>query len=189
MLNSKRLVLVAALAAATMALPTAAMATHATRVQTPSMHALGHSPHVSTFLEPDGVRSVNSDLAFWGQLAFNGNYNGFRVIDVSAPGAPREIVHQECNGDHSSVKSRVRWPRVVVDVRLVQVRGQWRSAHRDDGDAEQQPTDQVLPGHGVTCPQERASAPGGTAPRTARTAGAPAGGTVAPTSWPHQRAS
>jgi hypothetical protein len=30
----------------------------------------------------------NSDLAFWGRLAFAGDYEGFRVIDVADPEAP-----------------------------------------------------------------------------------------------------
>ncbi|HVL94159.1 MAG TPA: hypothetical protein VM264_12565, partial [Acidimicrobiales bacterium] len=30
----------------------------------------------------------NSDLAFWGRLAYAGNYEGFRIIDISAPEAP-----------------------------------------------------------------------------------------------------
>jgi hypothetical protein len=76
------------------------------------LQALGHSPHPATFLgEPDGVRHVNSDLAFWGDLAFNGNYDGFRVIDISSPREPREIVHQRCNGDQGDV---FVWDDVLV---------------------------------------------------------------------------
>lgn len=104
MFSHKRLVLVAATAAFILALPATAMADHATRPQTSNVHALGHSPHPATFFgEPDGVRSVNSDIAFWGKLAFNGNYDGFRIIDISDPEAPQEIVHQRCNGDQGDI--------------------------------------------------------------------------------------
>ena len=32
--------------------------------------------------------TVNSDIAFWGNLAYQGSYDGFRVIDISKPTAP-----------------------------------------------------------------------------------------------------
>jgi hypothetical protein len=60
-----------------------ASADHATRPHTQNIHALGHSPQPGTFQVPDGQRTVNSDIAFWGNLAFNGNYDGFRSIDIS----------------------------------------------------------------------------------------------------------
>lgn len=82
----------------------AAVADHATNPHTNNMHALGHSAHPATFLgEPDGVRHISSDIAFWGRLAFNGNYDGFRIIDISAPGSPKEIFHQDCNGDQGDI--------------------------------------------------------------------------------------
>jgi len=34
------------------------------------------------------AKTVNSDLAFWGKLAFEGNYDGFRIIDISRPHTP-----------------------------------------------------------------------------------------------------
>ncbi|WP_109508386.1 LVIVD repeat-containing protein [Nocardioides speluncae] len=83
---------------------TTATADHATNPHTQNMHALGHSPHPATFLgDPDGVRHINSDIAFWGQTAFNGNYDGFRVVDMSDPEAPVEIAHQRCNGDQGDI--------------------------------------------------------------------------------------
>lgn len=48
-------------------LPLPAAAEHATRPHTPNIHAKGHSPHASSFEGlPDGVRHINSDIAFWG---------------------------------------------------------------------------------------------------------------------------
>jgi hypothetical protein len=66
------------------------------------MHAQGHSPNFATFL-PGGPADVNSDLAFWEDLAYNGNYDGFRVIDISDPEAPQELIHQRCNGDQGDL--------------------------------------------------------------------------------------
>jgi hypothetical protein len=89
-----------------------AQADHATRPHTPNMHAKGHSPHPATFLgEPDGVRHVNSDIAFWGKLAFNGNYDGWRVIDISNPDNPVELAHPSCNGDQGDI---VVWENILV---------------------------------------------------------------------------
>jgi hypothetical protein len=63
------------------------------------LELLGHSPHPATFFgEPDGVRHVSSDLAFWGGLVFQGNYDGFRIIK-NTPGNPTEISHTHCKGD------------------------------------------------------------------------------------------
>jgi len=87
-----------------LAAPVAAVASHESRPQSGTMHAKGHSPHPATYLgEPDGVRHVNSDLAFWGDLAFNGNYDGFRIIDIADPDNPRELMHQGCNGDQGDI--------------------------------------------------------------------------------------
>ena len=45
----------------------------------------------------------NSDLAFWGQTAFAGNYDGFRVIDVSDPEAPTVVADVDCPGSQHDV--------------------------------------------------------------------------------------
>jgi len=97
---------------AVIALPAQSSADHKNRPHTQNMHALGHSPHPATFLgEPDGVRHVNSDLAFWGNLAFQGNYDGFRIIDITEPGDPQEITHARCNGDQGDI---VVWDTLLV---------------------------------------------------------------------------
>ena len=89
---------------ALLAVPVAAGADHAARPQTKNIHAKGHSPHAATFLGlPDGVRHISSDLAFWGRTAFQGNFDGFRVIDVSDPDNPVELSHQGCNGDQGDI--------------------------------------------------------------------------------------
>ena len=106
-----RLLTAAAAAVLVAASPGVAAADHGDR-PAERLQALGHRTHPATYLgEPDGVRHVNSDLAFWGDLAFNGNYGGFRVIDISSPREPREIVHQRCNGDQGDV---FVWDDVLV---------------------------------------------------------------------------
>ena len=83
-------VAVAAALLAVTALPAAA--DHATN-PSEKLHALGHSPHPAEFFGPPAdQRQVSSDIAFWGKYAVHGNYDGFRIVDVSAPGNPKLVV-------------------------------------------------------------------------------------------------
>ena len=45
----------------------------------------------------------NSDLAFWGRLAFAGHYDGFQIIDVGNPRNPRQLVDYSCPGSQHDV--------------------------------------------------------------------------------------
>jgi hypothetical protein len=78
--------------------PNAAQAT-ATFDYTQNMHPIGYSARiVETDNTLPGAGSFNSDLAFWGNTAVQGTYAGFRLIDISAPGNPKEIINwEECN--------------------------------------------------------------------------------------------
>jgi len=64
-----------------------------------NMRPRGHSPYPNT-VDPF---TANTDLAFWGHLAFQGHYDGFRVVDVSWPSRPRQLVFQECFGNQGDV--------------------------------------------------------------------------------------
>jgi hypothetical protein len=50
--------------------------------------------------DKDGT--TNSDLAFWGNLAYAGNYGGFRILDISMD-QPRTVVDFACNGPQNDV--------------------------------------------------------------------------------------
>jgi hypothetical protein len=85
---------------------------YTSRESTDNIHALGHSPHPAQFFGvPTPERQISSDLAFWGTNAVQGNYDGFRVIDISAPGNPKLLSHPRCNGDQGDV---VVWENIVV---------------------------------------------------------------------------
>ena len=102
----------AALLAVAVIVPiTAAAADHGTEPSSQNMHALGHSPQPATFSVPDGQRVISSDIAFQGDIAYQGNYNGFRVIEISAPGNPKLLAHPECNGDQGDI---VVWDNILV---------------------------------------------------------------------------
>jgi hypothetical protein len=50
--------------------------------------------------DKDGT--INSDMAFWGNLVYAGNWSGFRIIDVSL-NSPRVLVDFACNGPQGDV--------------------------------------------------------------------------------------
>jgi hypothetical protein len=50
--------------------------------------------------DKDGT--TNSDLAFYGNLAFSGNYDGFRILDIRSP-QPRVVVDYKCRGPQNDV--------------------------------------------------------------------------------------
>ena len=88
-----------------------ALAKHGTRPHTDNLIARGHSPQPGDFSVPGAQSTVNSDLAFWGNIAFNGNYRGFRVVDVSDKNNPEVISFPICNGDQGDI---VVWEDVLV---------------------------------------------------------------------------
>jgi hypothetical protein len=55
----------------------------------PQLKLVGSAPKGGT---------INSDLAFWGKLAFAGNYDGLRVIDLSNPAKPTVLADLKCRG-------------------------------------------------------------------------------------------
>jgi hypothetical protein len=85
---------------------------YTSRESTNNIHALGHSEHPAQFFGvPAAQRQISSDIAFWGQYAIHGNYDGFRVVDISAPGDPKLVSHPRCNGDQGDI---VVWENIVV---------------------------------------------------------------------------
>jgi hypothetical protein len=57
-----------------------------------NMIPLGHSERAVPLTGP-GSGVFNSDLAFWGNHAIQGTYEGFRIIDISEPGEPVEVAN------------------------------------------------------------------------------------------------
>jgi hypothetical protein len=70
-----------------------------------NMHPLGFSPREIPLANAQpGAGVFNSDLAFWGRLAAQGTYAGFRLVDVSSPANPREIINYTgCTSPTSTV--------------------------------------------------------------------------------------
>jgi hypothetical protein len=58
-----------------------------------------HSANASLlFNSPNATGAINSDLAFWGNRAYAGNYDGFRIFDISNPASPATLTDFRCNG-------------------------------------------------------------------------------------------
>src|ERR671919_1806163 len=45
--------------------------------------------------------NITSDIAFWGDTAFVGNYDGFRTYDISDPANPTRLADFQCFGPQS----------------------------------------------------------------------------------------
>jgi PA domain/RTX calcium-binding nonapeptide repeat (4 copies)/LVIVD repeat len=50
---------------------------------------------VADLENPTPANNVNSDMAFWGDLLFQGNFKGFRIVDISDPTAPQVVADVE----------------------------------------------------------------------------------------------
>ncbi|WP_055699384.1 MULTISPECIES: LVIVD repeat-containing protein [Streptomyces] len=51
----------------------------------------------------DALPGLNTDIAFQGKYAFAGNYDGFRIYDISNPKAPRTVSQVLCPGSQNDV--------------------------------------------------------------------------------------
>jgi len=61
--------------------------------KSPNLDIIGSAPRTNP-----SPTYRNSDLAFWGNLAFAGHYEGFRVVDLSNPRHPRVVTDVSCPG-------------------------------------------------------------------------------------------
>jgi hypothetical protein len=109
MRGATRLAVVVACAVGLLTFTASAAANHASRPHTDNMEALGHSPDFGSFLLPDGARDANSDLAFWGNRVFHGDYDGFRILRGGRN--PELISRTRCNGDQGDI---VVWKDILV---------------------------------------------------------------------------
>ncbi|WP_017583482.1 LVIVD repeat-containing protein [Nocardiopsis valliformis] len=58
---------------------------------------------VTNVPKPEAVSNVNSDLAFTGDYAIGGNYDGFVIYDISEPEDPRIVSEVVCPGGQGDV--------------------------------------------------------------------------------------
>ncbi|HKZ85115.1 MAG TPA: hypothetical protein VJ793_15800 [Anaerolineae bacterium] len=70
-----------------------------------------HSQNMHHLVNIPSLGPTNSDLAFWGNLAFAGNYGGFRVIDISDPEAPVVVANVICPGPQNDISV---WGHILI---------------------------------------------------------------------------
>ncbi|MFE0736967.1 LVIVD repeat-containing protein [Streptomyces sp. NPDC058855] len=51
----------------------------------------------------NALKGLNTDIAFQGTYAFAGNYDGFRIFDISDPKAPRSVAEVLCPGAQNDI--------------------------------------------------------------------------------------
>jgi hypothetical protein len=101
---------------AVIALGLPSSADHGTRTISGPLVALGDSEKLipadpaNTHLGPNGL--TISDLAFWGNRAYQGGWHGFRIIDISNPSAPVEVLdYEDCGPNFTGQGDIVVWDR------------------------------------------------------------------------------
>jgi hemolysin type calcium-binding protein/LVIVD repeat-containing protein len=62
-----------------------------------------HSPNMALLANRPQSAFTNSDLAFWGNRAYAGNYGGFRIFDISNPSNPTMITDFSCPGPQNDI--------------------------------------------------------------------------------------
>ncbi|MCX4668987.1 hypothetical protein OG453_20315 [Streptomyces sp. NBC_01381] len=71
----------------------------------PAPDEIVHSDNIKHLanIPKDVLPGTNSDLAFQGKYAFAGNYDGFRIFDISNPKKPRTVSQVLCPGSQNDV--------------------------------------------------------------------------------------
>ncbi|MGX5183000.1 LVIVD repeat-containing protein [Streptomyces avermitilis] len=71
----------------------------------PGQDEIVHSDNIEHVanIPKEAFTGFNSDLAFQGKYAFAGNYDGFRIFDISNPRAPRTVAQVLCPGSQNDI--------------------------------------------------------------------------------------
>ncbi|MEV8318653.1 hypothetical protein AB0Q95_31310 [Streptomyces sp. NPDC059900] len=71
----------------------------------PAPDEIVHSDNIKHLanIPKDALPGFNTDLAFQGKYAFAGNYDGFRIYDISNPKKPRTVSQVLCPGSQNDI--------------------------------------------------------------------------------------
>ncbi|GAA1414995.1 hypothetical protein GCM10009601_03890 [Streptomyces thermospinosisporus] len=71
----------------------------------PGQDEIVHSDNIRHLanVPKDLLPGTNSDLAFQGRYAFAGNYDGFRIFDISDPSKPKTVAQVLCPGSQNDI--------------------------------------------------------------------------------------
>ncbi|RFU84045.1 hypothetical protein DY218_25340 [Streptomyces triticagri] len=71
----------------------------------PDPDEIVHSDNIEHLanIPKDVLSDTNSDLAFQGKYAYAGNYDGFRIFDISNPRSPKTVAQVLCPGSQNDI--------------------------------------------------------------------------------------
>ncbi|MER7660328.1 hypothetical protein [Streptomyces sp. NPDC096193] len=71
----------------------------------PGVDEIVHSDNIEhlTNVPKGALKGTNSDIAFQGKYAYAGNYDGFRIFDISNPKAPKTVSEVLCPGGQNDI--------------------------------------------------------------------------------------
>ncbi len=87
------------------------LAEHDEDPRTNNLHPMGHIVEPASLLTGAGGGNIHTDIAFWGQYAFQGSWFGFNIRDISAPGNPKQVSFTSCRGNQGDI---VVWDNILV---------------------------------------------------------------------------
>jgi hypothetical protein len=95
-----------------LAFPAIAAARHKNDPRTDNLRPRGH------IIEPavlggfgGGNPDIHTDIAFWGNHAFQGNWDGFNIRDISDPKRPQTVSRTFCDGNQGDI---VVWDDILI---------------------------------------------------------------------------
>ncbi|GGY89140.1 LVIVD repeat-containing protein [Streptomyces nitrosporeus] len=73
--------------------------------EVPGVDEIVHSDNIEhlTNVPKNALKGLNTDLAFQGRYAYAGNYDGFRIFDISNPEKPRTVAEVLCPGSQNDI--------------------------------------------------------------------------------------
>ncbi len=71
----------------------------------PGVDEIVHSDNIEHLanIPKDALKGTNSDIAFQGKYAYSGNYDGFRIFDISNPKSPKTVAQVLCPGSQNDI--------------------------------------------------------------------------------------
>ncbi|MGW1469360.1 LVIVD repeat-containing protein [Streptomyces sp. NPDC002308] len=71
----------------------------------PGVDEIVHSDNIEHLVNvpKDALQGINTDLVFQGKYAFAGNFDGFRIFDISNPKKPKTVAQVLCPGSQNDI--------------------------------------------------------------------------------------
>jgi hypothetical protein len=111
MLGAFRAFALIALALAGLTFPLAAGAGHTTDPRV-NLSPLGHIEEPAVLGGFGGANpDINTDIAFWGRYAYQGNWDGFSIRDIKNPNNPKTVSRTFCDGNQGDISV---WNHILV---------------------------------------------------------------------------